>query len=153
MVHPVPHHALPEKGAVGHHADRELSPATLGRRHAPHALERAQPHDGIHHAAVLLLGAEWEADELRQPADVRRGVPLHLLVPEEEHLVGVRAVRAPVGEHVVPVRPERGQAGAEQLGGGLHGERLEPILDPEVFVDEVPQGDEVVLGVAGSRHT
>ncbi|SPT19133.1 unnamed protein product [Triticum aestivum] len=151
MVLPIPDQAAPEERAVLHSAQHKLRLAALGRFEPGHVLERAQLDDGVHRAVFLLLRAERAPDKLRQPPHVCRRVPAHLLVPEEEHPLGVRQVRAPVPEDVVPVRPGRRHAVAEVAGGGLDRDRLQPVLGPEL-VHEAPRRDQGVLGVAAHVH-
>ena len=146
MVRPVSNLSTPEERAVRHGCGCELRAATLGRLQADHVVERAQPDNGVHRAAVFLRRGEGDPGELRQPPHVPRRVPLHLLVPEEEHPLGALPVRAPVAEDVLPVRPERRHAVAEEAHGGVHRDELPPVPGL-VLVDELQEGDQGVLGV------
>uniref|UniRef100_A0ACD5TAF3 Uncharacterized protein n=1 Tax=Avena sativa TaxID=4498 RepID=A0ACD5TAF3_AVESA len=149
MVLPVSDHAASKEPAVIYRTDHAIRLPALGGLEADHLVERAEFDDGVHRA--VFLRAERASNELRKPPRVCLRVPTHLLVPEEEHLLGVRQVRTPVAKNVVPVWPERRHAVAEEISGGLDRERLHSFPDPEL-VREAPMRDQRVLGIAADVH-
>ena len=108
---------------------------------AAERVEAAQPRDVRGGPGLLLRRRERLPDEPGQLPHALDGVAQHLLVPQEQHGLGVRLARVPLPEEMVPDRPA--DVGALARGLELVGEgdvRRE-------LPGEVEHGDDHVLGV------